>query len=94
LYITEYEKRVSMGMNRLDADLIAHVYVAWRTCGCNVCSDMYVCPWSLNDLLPSNARVGCSDEFIMQQYILPSDCECVIELLRFESMRTKHTGIM
>jgi hypothetical protein len=89
LYITEYEKRVSTGMNRLDADLIAHVYVAWRTCGCDVCSRMYVCPWSLNDLLPSNARVGCSDEFIMQQYILPSDCECVVELQRFEKMRTK-----
>jgi len=85
-YSDKYEEFISQGMERLDADLLAHVHVSWMYCQCETCGHLDKCPTVMEHFVP----VGMLHRalYYLDQYVLCSNCETVEEVRRYDERRT------
>jgi hypothetical protein len=86
-YTSKYEELISQGKETLEADLIANIYVAWQTCGCETCRHMSWCPLQLNHFVPAHVRASLLEQYYLDQYVLCSNCEVVVEVQRYEQLK-------
>ena len=89
-YHEVYEELVGKGLERLEADLRAHVAAAHASCNCETCKGVPDDATSLEAFVPGDHKWHA--EWYIEQYVRCSNCDMVPEIVRYRELWADRRG--